>query len=160
MISAGKAPNVIPDRASLQGTLRATDDQTRAMLRASLTAMARQVAAAYGLEARVTMGMGVPPVVNAAEPAAWAAAAASVVLGAGGVVPLGTPNMAAEDFAFYQQRIPGCFLRVGARRTGEAVIAAHSPHFDVAEEAIVVGAAVLAESARRASAALGGRRRG
>jgi hippurate hydrolase len=77
------------------------------------------------------------------------------VLGAEGVVPLGTPNMAAEDFAFYLERVPGCFLRVGARRDGEAIIAAHSPHFDVAEEAIGVGATVLAESARRASAALG-----
>jgi hippurate hydrolase len=48
----------------------------------------------------------------------------------------------------------GCFLRVGAKREGEAMIAAHSPQFDVAEEAIFVGAAVLAEAARRASAAI------
>jgi hippurate hydrolase len=51
--------------------------------------------------------------------------------------------------------MPGCFLRIGARREGEPVIAAHSPQFDVAEECIPLGAAVLAESARRASAALG-----
>jgi hippurate hydrolase len=100
--------------------------------------------------------MGVPPVVNDATAAGWASEAATAVLGAESVVPLGTPNMAAEDFAFYLERIPGCFLRVGARRAGEPATAAHSPHFDVAEEAIAVGAAVLAESARRASAALGG----
>lgn len=156
MISAGTAPNVIPDRASLQGTMRATDAGTRALLRDALGDIATHVAAAHGLEARVTLGMGVPPVVNDAEAAGWAAVAARAVLGAECVVPLGTPNMAAEDFAFYQEHIRGCFLRVGARRAGEAMIAAHSPQFDVAEEAIAVGASVLAESARRASAALGG----
>ena len=157
MVSAGTAPNVIPDRASLQGTMRATDAATRATLRAALGEIATHVAAAHGLQARVTLGMGVPPVINDAEAARWAADAAVTVLGADGVVPLGTVNMAAEDFAFYLERVPGCFLRVGARHAGEAVIAAHSPHFDVAEEAIAVGAAVLAESARRASAAIGGK---
>ncbi len=156
MISAGTAPNVIPDRAVLQGTLRATDDATRTALREGLRDIATHVAAAHGLEARVTMGTGVPPVVNSDDAARWAANAAAAVLGAESIVPLGTPNMAAEDFAFYLQRMPGCFLRVGARRPGEPVIAAHSPQFDVAEEAIGVGALVLAESARHASAALRG----
>ncbi|MDB4899863.1 MAG: amidohydrolase [Gemmatimonadetes bacterium] len=156
MISGCRAPIVIPDRASLQGTMRATDPGTRALLREALGDIATHVAAAHGLEARITLGMGVPPVINDADAAGWAAVAARAVLGADGVVPLGTPNMAAEDFAFYQEHIRGCFLRVGARRAGEEMIAAHSPRFDVAEEAIGIGATVLAESARRASVALDG----
>jgi amidohydrolase len=160
MISAGTAPNIIPDRATMQGTMRATDDTTRALLRDALRDIAQHVAAAHGVEARVSMGMGVPPVVNGEDAARWAATAATAVLGAASIVPLGTPNMAAEDFAFYLQRIPGCFLRVGARRPGEPVIAAHSPQFDVAEEAIGIGASVLAEAARRASTALGGEQHG
>jgi len=156
LITGGTAPNIIPDRASLQGTLRATDDATRALLREAVADIARHVAAAHALEARVTLGVGVPPVVNDTAAADWAVAAVHAVLGADAVVPLGVPNMAAEDFASYLQRMPGCFLRIGARREGEAIIAAHSPHFDVAEEAIFVGAAVLAESVRRASASLTG----
>jgi metal-dependent amidase/aminoacylase/carboxypeptidase family protein len=62
--------------------------------------------------------------------------------------------MAAEDFACYLSRARGCFLRVGARGEGEPTTPAHSPNFDVAEGAIAVGAAVLAECARTASAAL------
>jgi hippurate hydrolase len=62
--------------------------------------------------------------------------------------------MAAEDFAHYMERIPGCFLRIGAREPGGPTIAAHSPQFYAAEESIFVGAAVLAECARTASAAL------
>ena len=154
MVSSGTAPNIIPDRAEVRGTLRATDRETRALLHAELRDIAVHVAAAHHLEATVTFGAGVPPVINDDRASAWAAAAAAQVLGADAVVPLGTTNMAAEDFAWYQERIPGCFLRVGARADGEAVIAAHSPHFDVAEASIFVGAAVLAECARHASAAL------
>ncbi len=156
VLSAGTASNVIPDRAVLQGTLRATDVATRALLHAEVRKIAEGIAAAHGLEARVDIDEGVPPVVNSADAAAWAADAVTALYGSDAVVRLGITNMAGEDFAWYLERTRGCFLRVGARREGEPVIAAHSPTFDVAEEAIGVGAAVLAESARRASAALAG----
>lgn len=156
VIAAGTAPNVIPDRAVLRGTLRAADVETRTTLHAELRTIARHIAAAHGLDARVDIDEGVPPVINSADAAMWAAEAAGIVLGRGAVVPFGTTNMAGEDFAWYLQTIRGCFLRIGARREGERVIPAHSPEFDVAEEAIAVGAAVLAESARIASAALTG----
>jgi amidohydrolase len=154
MMSAGTAPNVIPDRASLRGTLRATDDDTRALLKTEMGHIASQIASAHRVEARVVFEAGVPPVVNGERAAEWARAAASSQLGPDAIVPLGTPNMAAEDFAWYLRSIPGCFLRIGARLPHEPMIPAHSPTFDVAEGAIFVGAVVLAESARRASAAL------
>jgi amidohydrolase len=155
-ITAGTAPNIIPHRAVLQGTLRAADVETRTVLHAELRTIAHHIAAAHGLEARVDIDEGVPPVVNSADAATWAAEAAGIVLGPNAVVPFGTTNMAGEDFAWYLQTIRGCFLRIGARRDGERVIPAHSPEFDVAEEAIAIGAAVLAESARIASANLAG----
>ena len=154
MMSAGTAPNVIPDRATIRGTLRATDEDTRTLLKTEVRHIALQVAAAHRVEARVVFAAGVPPVVNSESAAGWARSAAVAVLGADAVVPLGTPNMAAEDFAWYLRTIPGCFLRIGARLPHEPMIPAHSPAFDVAEDAILVGAAVLAECARRASAAL------
>jgi hippurate hydrolase len=156
VIAAGTAANVIPDRAVLRGTLRAVDAETRAVLHDGLRTTARHIAAAHGLEARVVIDEGSPPVINSVDATTWAAEAARKVLGRGAVVPFGTTNMAGEDFAWYLQTIRGCFLRIGARREGERVIPAHSPEFDVAEEAIAVGAAVLAESARIASAALAG----
>ncbi len=155
-IVAGTASNIIPDRAVLRGTLRAADIETRELLHAELRSIARHTAAAHGLEARVDIDEGVPPVINSADAAMWAADAADIVLGSDAVVPFGTTNMAGEDFACYLQTIRGCFLRIGARREGERFIPAHSPEFDVAEEAIAIGAAVLAESARIASATLAG----
>ena len=155
-INAGSAPNIIPDRAVLTGTLRATDPETRRLLHDEVRRIAEAVAAAHRLKAQVTVELGPPPIVNPAEPAEWARSAAVSLLGPQGVVPLGFVNLAGEDFAYYMERIPGCFLRVGAREAGGTPIPAHTPRFYAADEAIFVGAAVLAETARVTSAALGG----
>lgn len=153
-IHAGVAPNVIPESATLTGTLRAMDAPTRERLAVEVTRIATEVASAYGVTATVDVEHGTPPIVNPSREAGWAREAATQVLGPAAVVPFGITNMGGEDFAFYMERIPGCFLRIGARAPGEAATAAHSPRFDVAEGAILVGAAVLAACARVASQAL------
>jgi amidohydrolase len=154
-VNAGTAPNVIPARATLTGTLRATDPDTRRLLHDELRRITDAITAAYRLKAQVTVELGPPPIVNPVEPAGWARSAAVSVLGADSVVPFGVVNLAGEDFAYYMERMPGCFLRVGAREAGGDAIPAHTPHFYAAEESIFIGAAVLAETARVASAALG-----
>ena len=153
-LRAGTAPNVIAERATLGGTLRAVDPETRALLAAEVRRVADGIAAAHGLRATVAIELGPPPIVNPERPAAWARAAAESLLGAEAIVPLGITNMGGEDFAYYMERIPGCFLRIGAREPGGPPIAAHTPHFHAAEASLFVGAAVLAETARVASAAL------
>ena len=153
-VHAGIASNVIPEAATLTGTLRAMDAPTRARLVSELTRIATDVAIGYGVRAAIDVEHGTPPIVNPPRESAWAREAAATVLGNAAIVPFGITNMGGEDFAFYMERIPGCFLRLGARRPGEEATAAHSPRFDVAEGAIVVGAAVLAECARVSSRAL------
>jgi len=153
-IHAGSAHNIIPGSATLSGTLRAVDPATRRFLHEELRRITESIAAAYRLEAKVDLGLGPPPIVNPEGAAGWAREAAVSVLGEEAVVPLGTLNMGGEDFAHYMERIPGCFMRVGARERGGEPIPAHSPRFYAAEESIFVGAAVLAESARVAARAL------
>ncbi|HVS14080.1 MAG TPA: M20 family metallopeptidase [Thermoanaerobaculia bacterium] len=153
---AGSAPNVIPERARLSGTLRAMDPGTRAQLARELEEMARGIGAAYGVGVVLELREGTPPVVNDARATAWARRAACDLLGPEALRPLGAVNMGGEDFAFYQERMPGCFLRVGAREPGGEPVGAHHPKFVAAEESIAVGAALLAEAARRASEELEG----
>jgi amidohydrolase len=152
--SAGSAPNVIPDRARIAGTVRAIEPDSRAMMLEEVEQVARSTATAHGVEAKVTLEHGTPPIVNPPKPTAWARQAVASVLGKEQLVPLGFLNLAAEDFAHYMTRIPGCFLRIGAREPGGPVIPAHTGTFYAAEESIFVGAAVLAECARVASSAL------
>lgn len=153
-VNAGRAANVIPDRADLSGTIRATTSGARALLCDEVQRLSHAVAAAHGLTAEIRLSEGTPPVVNDPRCAAWAAEAAHAVLGPDAVVPLGTTNMGGEDFAFYLERMPGCFLRVGAREPGGALMPAHSPQYYAAEDALFVGARVLAQCARVASEAI------
>jgi amidohydrolase len=150
-VHAGRASNVIPDTAELTGTIRATTAASRALLMAELERMAHAVAATHQLTAEVRITAGTPPVVNSPDGAAWAARAVRDVLGERALVPLGTTNMGGEDFAFYLEKMPGCFLRIGAREAGGELLAAHTPRFRPSEDALFIGAAVLAQCARAAS---------
>src|SRR4051812_926194 len=151
---AGTADNVISDRALLSGTVRAVEPESRRLMLDEVQRIAQGMASGFGVEVRVTLDMGTPPIVNPPRATAWARLAATSVVGRENVVPLGFLNLAGEDFAHYMERIPGCFLRIGAREPGGLVIPAHSPTFYPAEDSLFVGAAVLAECARVASAAL------
>lgn len=151
---AGHAANVIPGEAVLLGTLRSVNPHTRSFLLDELRRVVSSVAARHGIEAEVVVQNGSPPVVNDPRASAWARQAAQVAAGEQSVVPYPGVNMGGEDFAFYLERWPGCFLRIGAREPGGEVVGAHTPQFFAADGAIFVGAAVLAETARRACAAL------
>ncbi|NUO82099.1 amidohydrolase [candidate division KSB1 bacterium] len=153
-INAGTASNIIPARAKLTGTLRATTAETRTLLHTEVKHIAENLAAAYALQTRVRIEIGTPPLLNDIVPTRWAQRAVQSLMGEAALVPLGFLNMAGEDFAFYLEKIAGCFLRIGAREPGGVATPAHAPHFYPAEESIFIGAAVLAEAARVASAEL------
>jgi len=153
-VHAGTASNVIPEEAVLSGTLRAVTPAARARLQAEVARTAESAAAAHGAQAAVRVVRGTPPIVNPAAPIAWARAAAAAVLGPDAFRTLPEPNLGGEDFAFYLERMPGCFLRIGAGGGDGVPPAAHTPRFLPDERAIPVGAMVLAETARRAAAAL------
>lgn len=153
-VEGGKAPNVIADRAALSGTLRAQDPQVQRLLHEELRRVTEGIAQAHGLTAVLDIETLTPALVNAEEATAWARRVAHRLLGEGAVRPLGSRNMAGEDFAVYLEHLPGCFMRIGAREPGGEFVPGHSPRFAAADGSIFVGAALLAETAREASAAL------
>jgi hippurate hydrolase len=153
-LQAGSAPNVIPEMAQCSGTIRATTPAARALLCEELERLAKAVAAAHRLSAEVTLREGTPPLMNGARAAEWAQAATRDLLGADALRQLPVANMGGEDFAFYTERIEGCFMRVGTWSEGRSRSGVHTPRFDPDEDALFIASAVLAESARLASAAL------
>ena len=76
-----------------------------------------------------------------------------MLLGDASVRSLAGANMGGEDFAYYLERMDGCFMRVGTWREGRSRAGVHTPRFDPDEDALFVGAALLAACARTASAA-------
>ena len=154
-IHGGRAPNVIPESVELAGTIRATTTAARQLLVTELERITHAVAATHQLTASFNLLHGTPPLENTADAAAWAAMAVRETLGADALVPLGTTNMGAEDFAYYLTRMSGCFLRIGAREPGGEHRDVHTSGFFPSEDALFTGAAVLANCARTASRALG-----
>ena len=150
-LNAGSASNIIPDKANLSGTIRSVDEITRKLLQDQVRKIAESTAAAYELRSDIKIEYGTPAILNPALTVKWAQKAVTSLLGEDALVPLDMLNMGGEDFACYMEKIPGCFIRIGAREPGGKIIPAHSPQFHAAEESIFVGAAVLAETARVAS---------
>jgi len=72
MVQAGSAPNVIPDRARLSGTVRAVEPQSRGLMLSEVERVSKEVAAGLGVEAKVVVDRGTPPIVNPSSPTKWA----------------------------------------------------------------------------------------
>ncbi|SCY65754.1 amidohydrolase [Paenibacillus polysaccharolyticus] len=142
-INSGTAWNVIPEEAILDGTVRTFDEKVRARIRERFNQVVAGVAAAYGTTATVRWIQGPPAVVNDASLALDAEQVVSE-LGLNRVRPL--PSPAGEDFSFYQKEVPGLFLFLGTSGPHEW----HHPGFDVDEQALPIGAHLLAELAEQA----------
>ncbi|HRN52462.1 MAG TPA: M20 family metallopeptidase [Gemmatimonadaceae bacterium] len=156
VFQAGSAPNVIPESARCGGTIRATTPESRALLCAEIERLAHAVASVHRLTATVQITQGTPPLMNGARAAEWAQDAVRSLLGEDALRKLPLANMGGEDFAFYTERIEGAFLRIGTWREGRERHGVHTPRFSPDEDALFIAATLLADAARRASAALHG----
>jgi amidohydrolase len=146
-ISAGTAPNAIPDSGVAEGTVRCLDDEAWHSAPDLLKGLIDSIASAYGVNAELSYRRSVPPTVNDQASAAMIAAAALDVLGAGSVVQ-SPQSLGGEDFAWYLETVPGALARLGTRVPGAAVsYDLHQPTFDVDERAIGIGVRVLAATA-------------
>jgi amidohydrolase len=149
-LTAGTIFNAIPDTATLKGTFRASTREVRDHLRQRIQETAQGVATAMRATADFEdYGVGYPPVVSDAAMVEVARAAAASVVGEAGVLE-SQREMGGEDFSFVLERVPGAFIRLGTHDPawGEPK-PAHSPRFQLSEEALPIGVAVLAETARR-----------
>ena len=152
-VRAGSAPNVIAEEAALEGTIRTTRREVRDHLHRGLQRMARALGDFHNARIDVRIEPGYPPVVNTRREARIAYAAAARVVGKDGLMAMDHPSMGSEDFSYYLQKIPGCYVRFGARKEEDQYIPLHSPAFDIDEEVLKVGAAFFDEVVRQAAAA-------
>jgi hippurate hydrolase len=139
---AGTAGNVIAGQALLEGTVRAQDQSVREHLLRSIRRVVESVGQLHQANVEVEMFEGTPRLVNVPEAAKLARRAAHRVAGGEAEVRDTAPvNMGGEDFAYYLQRVPGCYIRFGAQVAGREGYPAHSSRFDFDEQALAWGAA-------------------
>jgi hippurate hydrolase len=154
---AGTAANVIAGMAVLEGTIRAQDADVREHLRRSVKRICDSVALLHESRIELEICEGTPPLVNAGPMVEVARDAAKAVLGPRGVRrAIRAANMGGEDFSWYLQRVPGCYVRFGARDGAGAGHPAHSSRFVIDERVMATGAAWMAEVALRAGRAVAG----
>ncbi|MGJ3243337.1 MAG: M20 metallopeptidase family protein [Opitutales bacterium] len=152
VIQGGINPNVIPEQVQLRGTLRTLSPDVSAAVQQRIRDVAEGVALAGGCRFGIHFPFLVHGVVNDPTVTARVGEAAEAVVGAESIRPVGDPSMGGEDFANYLEAVPGCLLRLGTGTPGQPEKTLHSPHFDIDEGALVIGARILAQAACRLAA--------
>lgn len=146
-IHGGIRGNIIPGRVEMVGTIRTFDRDMRDDFHRRIERTATSIAEAAGAKATVTIEAYAPVTYNQPELTAkmlptlgWAAGDPAKVI----EVP---PITGAEDFAFYQEEIPGFYFFLGVNKEGVGAYQAapnHSPLFFANEDALIVGVRAMA----------------
>ncbi len=147
MMQAGTAFNIIADQCRMKGTVRTFNEEVRLDVRARLSHIVNETAAMFEAQATIDYKEGYPSVVNDVNEARRFSQTANSAFGADQVheAPL---IMAAEDFAYYLQKLPGCYMFVGAGNEDRGIVYPHHhPKFDIDERAMQQAAELLANMA-------------
>lgn len=148
-IHGGVRNNIIPDEVTLSGTIRTFDPHMRERIQEKIRLIATSVASSLGASAEVEIDVGVPVTYN--DPALTEAMLPTLqkVYGAEGVHHAERIT-GAEDFAFFQEEIPGFFFFIGGRSPGtpqDQGVPNHSPLFTADESALVPGVKAMSQLA-------------
>jgi amidohydrolase len=149
-IMAGTTGNVIPETATLNGTMRTISERTRSQLFDDVRRLAEGIAVAHGAEAEVAFGQGPPVMINDGNVVTLVSEVAGRLFGPDCFSLLPSPDMASEDFSYILQRIPGAMVGLGMRPEGDGLVApVHSSRMILNESAMTTGATLHAAMALR-----------
>lgn len=144
-----QAFSVLPEQATLVGTVRTFNPQVQQQVQDRLEALCQAVALGFGATATVRYERMYPATVNTAPEARFAAQVAQSLVGPAQVVQDLEPSMGAEDFAFMLQAKPGAYLRLGQGLDPSGSLL-HQPRYDFNDEVLPLGAALHASLVEQA----------
>jgi amidohydrolase len=151
-VRAGTTVNVIPESATMWGTVRALSSHPRAQVLEHLVPLVEGIASAHGMTADVELTEGYPVTVNDDGAARFALDTAAQLLGEGSAVELRSPVMGGEDWSYVLQEVPGAMAFLGTRPPGvapQAVAPNHSNRMVLDESAMRAGIAMYSAVAAR-----------
>jgi amidohydrolase len=147
VVRGGTVSNVIPAEVYLEGTLRSFDLRVREQLIEEVE-RAVGLSRALGGDYRIEIERGYPSGYNDPTVTGWVDQIATEMVGAD-MIERNRAGMGAEDFAYMTRKAPGMMFGLGAAVGDGTYRAHHTPIFDIDERALPLGAAILAETARR-----------
>lgn len=134
-IDAGTAHNIIPGVAHFEGTVRTLERDDQSIARTGLIDVCRGIADSCGLEYSFEYFDGYPALVNHVEATRICQEAATQVLGQGNVKTMTVPSMGGEDFAYFLEKIPGCFWFMNTNNQERGITHPnHHPLFNLDED--------------------------
>ncbi len=143
-VIANGATNVIPNEVYMEGTFRTLDEKWRAEAHTKMKLMAEMIAESMGGICEFEIRKGYPFLKNDSALTERAKNYAVEYLGKENVVDLDI-WMAAEDFSYFTQELPACFYRLGTRNEERGITSSvHTPTFDIDENALEIGAGLMA----------------
>ena len=145
-VNGGFTENVIPDHVNLTGTLRYTDFKVQKLIHEEIR-RAFEIAKTLGGHYELKLETGTPPMINDPKAADLIHAVGIDLLGSENVQPF-VKTLGAEDFGCFIEHAPGAMFTLGVR-IDEDRRQIHNPRFDINEDALPIGTAVLAETALR-----------
>jgi amidohydrolase len=140
--------NIIGDTATLDGTVRAFNNDVRHLVEKRMEQISKGIAASFGAEAEFVYHYHADPTVNTEDGVEIAAAAATRVMGADNVDTTCQPTMGGEDFGAFLMERPGAFVFLGNGNGDENshnCQGLHSPHYDFNDDVIPVGVSYFTE---------------
>jgi amidohydrolase len=146
MVRAGTAPNVLPDHASLRGTLRTFTPEQRTEALDRLRSPCDRVGSDHGVSVQLGLPGNAPAVFNDPSTTDTVTQVARAQLGAERVMDM-PPVTPSDDVSVFLQRLPGCYFFVGGALSDGTSGMHHSPTFAIDEEAMRVAARLMVGAA-------------
>jgi len=147
-IHGGSAFNVIPQDVTFEGTIRTFDKRVRLTVLERFEQIVKGVGESMGCQVQFDMKQIAPAVINNETIAQKVQQTAQDVLFDSMLDTSGYTTMAAEDMAFMQEKVPGCYFFIGSNDSSRHLdYGHHHPKFDFDEEALVRGVALMASAA-------------
>ncbi|WP_246206651.1 M20 metallopeptidase family protein [Virgibacillus ihumii] len=144
-IHGGTADNAIAPRVKMGGTVRTLDNEVRYMIEEKMNRLVKGITEAFGVQYSLEYNYFYPALLNETALVPTVKKAVSKTLGEERF-HIAKPSMGGEDFSFYANEIPGVFFRLGVRNEQkQAVYPLHHPKFDLDENALPNGSAILAQ---------------
>ncbi|MFP3870466.1 MAG: M20 family metallopeptidase [Syntrophobacteria bacterium] len=138
-VSAGTATNVIPDEMFLAGTIRALRQEVRDLAISRLKEIVEGTCRSHGLDGKVSLGDGYPPMINHEPVSRFVAGVATEMLGKNKVL-FRQPKFGSEDFAYFLERCPGAGFDLGCANEAKGFTQMlHTSRFDLDEEVMPIG---------------------
>jgi len=146
-IQGGTAFNIIPETVVMKGTYRTLSKETRELVKNRIRDLVEGITSAFGAKGEVELRDVTPPTINDPKAIEVVRKVASSIFGDEAIV-VPKPSMGGEDFSYYLEKVPGAFILLGTGNPQKRTDAPHhSPRFDVDEDVLYMGSALLASIA-------------